>query len=379
MGRIIGNRSDSDGPTVVFIGGIHGNEPAGVLALHQVFQQLEDKQIEIRGRILGLAGNVSALAQQKRFLSKDLNRIWDSRFATRFRSRENQTQDRENNGQVVEFREQEELFEIIEPLLKLDSPVYFLDLHTTSSASVPFIAINDQLSNREFAFRFTVKTVLGIEEYLDGPLLSFLNDFGHVALAFEAGQHDDPKSVELHISFIYLALLAAGVIDKPSVARLSRNQECVRLSEGKERDIFEVIFRRSITHEDGFQMKPGFQNFDPITKGELLAEDHRGPIISPRGGHIFMPLYQSSGTDGFFVVRRVPRWALSISSILRKIRFDDFLTLLPGISRSSEYTDALVVNRKVAFWLATELFHLLGFRRKKAEGDTLIFSRREIE
>lgn len=385
MDRIIGDcgGADQDGPTVVFIGGIHGNEPSGVIALQQVFQQLADNQTAIRGRVLGLAGNIPALAKQERFLSKDLNRIWDSgftsRFTSRFRSRKNQTQFSENHEQVVEYHEQNELFEIIEPLLKLDSPVYFFDLHTTSSASAPFIAINDQLSNREFALRFSVKTVLGIEEYLEGPLLSFLNDFGHVALAFEAGQHDDPESVELHISFIYLALLVAGVIDETSVASLSQQPARIRLAEGKNRGIFEVIFRKSIAEADGFHMKPGFQNFDSITKGELLADDHAGPISASRGGHVFMPLYQNSGNDGFFVVRRVPMWALTLSSTLRKIRFDNFLALLPGVSRSPAYPDALMVNKKVAFLLATELFHLLGFRRKKTEGDTLIFSRREIE
>ena len=198
-------------------------------------------------------------------------------------------------------------------------------------------------------------------------------------MAFEAGQHDDPESVELHISFIYLALFVAGVIDESSVASLSQQHAKIRLADGKNGGIFEVIFRKSIAEADGFQMKPGFQNFDPITKGELLADDQAGPIRASRGGHVFMPLYQNSGNDGFFVVRQVPMWALTLSSTLRKIRFDNFLALLPGVSRSPEYPDALLVNKKVAFLLATELFHLLGFRRKKTEGDTLIFSRREIE
>ena len=92
-----------------------------------------------------------------------------------------------------------------------------------------------------------------------------------------------------------------------------------------------------------------------------------------------MPLYQSVGTDGFFLVREVPEWALKLSVLLRKINFDSFLTLLPGVSRSKEQADTLVVNKKVARFLAVELFHLLGYRRKRTEGSEMIFSRREIQ
>ena len=87
---------------------------------------------------------------------------------------------------------------------------------------MPFIAINDQLNNRKFALKFPIPTVLGIEEYLEGPLLTYLNDYGHVAMAFEAGQHDDPESVTKHRSFIYLAMVAAGVIETRTNSKFQR-------------------------------------------------------------------------------------------------------------------------------------------------------------
>ena len=126
-------------------------------------------------------------------------------------------------------------------------------------------------------------------------------------------------------------------------------------------------------------MSPGYDNFTPVQKGELLACDRLGEINSHRPARIFMPLYQSVGTDGFFLVREVPEWALKLSVLLRKINFDSFLTLLPGVSRSKEQADTLVVNKKVARFLAVELFHLLGYRRKRTEGSEMIFSRREIQ
>jgi len=373
-GRVIGDRGDPAGPVVAFFGGIHGNEPSGVIALQNVFNHLEANQTQLRGQVIGLAGNLPALSEKKRFISKDLNRIWDRDFFRQFQTRADLA-----NGQPAEFLEQCELFEIIEPLLERDTPVFFIDLHTTSSDSVPFIAINDQLNNRGFALQFPVPTVLGIEEYLQGPLLSYLNDFGHVALGFEAGQHDDPESVKIHTSFIYLAMLRAGVIREMDIPDLQEHRQRLEERGRSDRGIFEVIYRKSISPEDGFEMEPGYRNFETIQKGESLAQDQQGEIQADREGRIFMPLYQNSGEDGFFIVRKVPMWALRLSSLLRKINFEHVLAWLPGVSRDSSQPHELVVNKKVARFLAVDIFHLLGYRRKKDDGDVWIFSRREID
>lgn len=50
-------------------------------------------------------------------------------------------------------------------------------------------------------------------------------------------------------------------------------------------------------------MQEGYDNFQRIKAGELLAFNDKGPIVSPYDGHVFMPLYQEEGEDGFFIVR----------------------------------------------------------------------------
>jgi hypothetical protein len=206
-----------------------------------------------------------------------------------------------------------------------------------------------------------------------------LNDFGHIALAFEAGQHDDPRSVKIHTSFIFLTMLKAGVIREVDIPDLDKHRDRLENSSRSDRGIFEVIYRKAVASGDGFEMRPGYRNFQSIHKGELLAGDREGDIRAQRRGRIFMPLYQNSGEDGFFIVRKVPMWALNLSSVLRKINFEQVLTWLPGISRDPTQAHALIVNKKVARFLAVELFHLLGYRRKKDDGEVMIFSRREID
>jgi hypothetical protein len=56
---------------------------------------------------------------------------------------------------------------------------------------------------------------------------------------------------------------------------------------------------------DGFAMRPGYRNFQKVKKGEHLADDHKGPIVSSIDGLVLMPLYQSQGSNGFFLVREV--------------------------------------------------------------------------
>ena len=56
--------------------------------------------------------------------------------------------------------------------------------------------------------------LLGIEEYLQGPLLSYINTLGYVSLGFESGQHDNKQAILNNIAFINLALEYSNVIKR---------------------------------------------------------------------------------------------------------------------------------------------------------------------
>ncbi len=383
--RLIGDAGNGNGPTIVFTGGIHGNEPTGVLAIKQIFEELERGGVTLDGRMVGLVGNMAALETDQRCHRQDLNRVWTQAFLKRWAKR---SADSAEPELTEEAKEQAELFELIEPFLldpkysrRRNAPpkLYFADLHTTSSKSAPFIGINDQIDNRSFALKFPVPKILGIEEHLEGPLLGLLNDLGHVSLTFEAGQHRDPNSLELHKAFVYSVLVYAGLLKREQAIDLSKHRQAMQDAGDSVPGIYEVVYRKPVAAEDQFKMEPGFANFSKIDKGQILAADKNGTIKAHRSGRIFMPLYQATGNDGFFIVRRVPAWALTLSRFLRRVNFERLLVLLPGISRSKTQPETVVVNKRIAKFLAIELFHLLGYRRKQDTGDRMIFSRREIE
>ena len=62
--RVLGDCSRGvSGPLLIVTGGVHGNEPSGVESLERVFAQLERKSVPLRGRCVGLAGNIASLAR----------------------------------------------------------------------------------------------------------------------------------------------------------------------------------------------------------------------------------------------------------------------------------------------------------------------------
>ncbi len=358
---------NKNAPTVVFIAGIHGNEPAGILGLKQVIDQFKAQSIALIGNCYAIAGNLNALEKNVRFEKSDLNRLWNLENVVNLNE----------NSDNPEIREQYDLYRVIKTIIsKNQGPFYFIDLHTTSARSVPFITISDSLNNRKFAAHFSLPVILGIEEYLEGPLLTFINEFGHVSLGFEAGQHDDHNSINNCIVFILKALVISGCLAENQLNNFENFADS--LSEGDNAEQFyEVVYKHSLKDGDDFKLKQRYENFDPVMKGKLLALHNGNQIKAHRRGQIFMPLYQKQGNDGFFIITRIPWVWLWISEIFRKLKLHGILRLLPGVQQdpSNEYT--LIVNSRTAKFLATEIFHLFGYRKKIAKNKKLYFIRRD--
>jgi hypothetical protein len=357
-------------PLVICIGGMHGNEPAGVFAAQRVLSELHAYNPPFRGSLIALAGNRAALARGCRFLAEDFNRMW---LPERLAALPAAVQS-ELNPEEWQCRE---LFEAIEVALgQRQGPVVFLDLHTTSADGVPFAIVSDTLVNRALAMSLAAPVILGLEEQLDGTLLNYMNDRGLAAVGFEGGQNDTPSSVEHNEAALWAILFAAGCLREGAVARAGSACSVLRRRSAGIPGILEVRYRHAITSSDQFVMEPGFVNFQPVSRGQLLAHDRKGEILAREYGRILLPLYQSQGSDGFFLVREIsPRW-LRLSALVRRMRLERLLHLLPGIERAPHRADTLIVDPRLARWLAIDLLHLFGFRRRRSERGKIVVSRR---
>lgn len=374
--RIIGRYGGQlEGPTVICIAGLHGNEPAGVLALEEVFDQLTGARLPFKGELIGVAGNLNALHEGVRFVEEDLNRMWQPGGI-----RELISQGDGSQARAYEQQERSELVKaFVESCRKKDSPVYFMDLHTTSAEGSPFITIADTLRNRRFTDNFPVPRILGIEEQLDSTLLNYINELGFISVGFEAGQHESPASIENSAAAIWIMLLNAGCIDSGDIPGIESHITTLRRAARGDCSVYEVRYRHDVNGEEGFSMEPGFTNFQEIKKGQLLAHDLDSEIRSPEGGKIFMPLYQKQGSDGFFIIREINPFWLGISSLLRRARAEKILPYLPGVNTLNGAHRTLAVDLRTAKWHVIELLHLLGYRKKSLSGGTLFVTKREFD
>ncbi len=340
-----------DANTIVFFGGIHGNEVAGYRALQEVFV---NNSFVFSGNVYAFWGNKRAIQKGIRFVDFDLNRLWGNYFS------------KNEKDLLPSISESRELLEIESCLTYIlarhaSGKVFFMDLHTTSSESSPFLPFNDSLQNRALASKFPVPLILGVEEYIQGSLMSYLNDLKCAALAFEAGMHTNFNSKYIHKAFVLYSMHQLNIINLSEMEVKSAKDTMannVNIPEG----FYEILYRHEIRTGDNFIMKSGYLNFVPIKKGELLADHNGEAVYSPFKGRIFMPSYQSPSSDGFFIIRKIPKVWLWLSKVLRGAKISAILPLLPGVSKHSEDKDILIVNPRVAFVLQKQILHLLGYR-----------------
>ena len=294
--RILGIlKGENPGPLVVFIAALHGNEKHGIEAFNNIYNSIRENQIAINGKIIGLMGNISATEANKRYLRYDLNRSWKSDYIDSLRN--------SNNPLRAEDAEMMELLEIIEEHSQGDyKDKIMVDLHGTSSDYGNFLVVPEDEEFYAVIKSLHLPVVVDLDKYLEGTLLGYSHTKGFISFAFEGGLIGSREAVELHVSGIWELLEAAGVITHHDHEDLDHYENKLKNSSINLPKVVKAFHRHWVEDEDEFVMKPGYRNFQRITKGEELAMDKKGPIYAPKEGMIFMPLYQNSGNDGFFLV-----------------------------------------------------------------------------
>ena len=312
MKRLIGEYSGSDkGTLVIALAAMHGNEPAGVLALRDLFQMLEDEPIknpnfQFQGRIVGLIGNLQAYERKMRFVKKDLNR---ELTLENIEKAKQPTRSLSQSQQAFEDLELIELLQCIDNQINTYKPekIIVLDLHTTSAAGGIFTFVSEDEESLDIAITLNAPVVKGLVKGLGGTTLHYFREknlgIPTVGICFEAGQHDDVFSVRRTIAWLVNCLKTVGCLNANDVE--SRHDEVLRGYSKNLPKAVQVIDNHHIMPNDNFKMRPNYQNFQPIKKGETLATDKNGVIQSPEDCLILMPLYQPQGSDGFFLVKEI--------------------------------------------------------------------------
>lgn len=303
--QIVQFKGEGNGPILIVIGSIHGNEHAGVKGIKLVEKMLEVEPItnpnfSFRGQLYGLIGNVSAFDQNVRYIEEDLNRIWQTEIISSLRESE-----------VALKNERHELFELLNFITDIiskhpDEEICILDLHTTSSPGGIFAIPNSDPKSQAISRKLHAPVILDMLQGISGTTLHYFNEQNFpnkkvTCVTFEAGQHEEKMSINRCIAAIVNCLRSIGCVSQEDVENIHDHV----LSEYAEKfpAASRLIHKHSIEESDQFKMLPGFSNFDVIRKGQKLGEDKEGDIICPMDGLILMPLYQKQGNEGFYIIR----------------------------------------------------------------------------
>ena len=308
--RLIGEYTGNErGPLLICFGGIHGNEPAGVKALEHLFKLLDEEptrnpNFTFKGKFVGFRGNTKGLEQKSRFIDRDLNRLWTAEHIHYVRQADKaklNTEDRELRALAIAVEQQIQQYQ--------PHQIVLLDLHTTSAKGGIFSIVSNDPESERIGIALRAPVIRGMQEGMYGTTIHYFNNHNigirTVSILFEAGQHDEPESVDNAVSAIIECMGAIGCVhrehieDKHDEILLGHSKNLPKLAK--------LLYRHPIYPGDGFEMRPGYRNFQPVHKGELLAKDRTGEIYSDYDGLILMPLYQTYGEDGFFIIRKLER------------------------------------------------------------------------
>lgn len=298
MKRVLGFiEGKQGGPLNILVGGLHGNEVAGVKAINQVFRDIRIHKIPVNGTLMGLAGNLQAIAANKRFIDYDLNRCWHGDFVEKV------------YGKQHTLAEDIELKTLHQLILKYNEAKFsrkiLIDLHTTSSEKGNFIVVPAEEAINPVVQSLQQPVVIDLDQHLSGTLLKYLRRYGFLAMAFEGGLIGSSKAIDLHEAGIWEILKASGAIAADVSADFLRSEKKLKEYSRKLPEFVKVKYHHQISAKDGFVMEPGFVNFQPVKRGQQVAHDHQGPINAPVDGLMFLPLYQEVGDDGFFIVEEI--------------------------------------------------------------------------
>lgn len=348
----------STGVTLVVIGGVHGNEPTGIIAAQRVLDTLNaEHPSAFNGRLIAMRGNIAALThrdRESRYITHDLNRLFtDEQIAL-------------PASTSPEHEQMQELLAALRAIRAQSERMVVIDLHTTSADMPPVVVLEDSIPARRLARRMPLPIYLGFEEELSGLLMDRVtHEMGAISMVVEGGQHKDENAVGVHEAVIWTMLDATGILPIDALRHELDPLRTLRRAAGDEQgQVYDIRYRYAITHPS-FAIREGIRSGMKVKRDvTIVATENDRAITSPMRGRVFMPNEQRRkhpGDDGFFIVRRVGEGWLGLSARLRRQRWlHALIAHMPGVYPRDDGT--LYVDADLAAVLRRQILHLLGYR-----------------
>lgn len=295
---------ENEGPRLLILGAVHGNEKCGTQAITRLITEIENGDVRLaRGSVtLVPITNPRAFAKDKRYDERNLNRF------------------------LVPMEKPDcyeaKIGNILCPMLRECD--YLLDLHSYKGQR-PFIFVGkNDIKGHEFAanlgehmmvtgwadaYKASGRVESAESEESTGTT-EYARRFGATSVTLECGNNKDPHSAEIAYAAIRNAMRYLALTDEPPIQK--KMAEAAKLV-----TVRQVIYRE----DEGGSFAKDWKHLDTVAKGEVIATTGAGKLLkAPRRGVIVMPDAKSPvGEEWFyFGTRERTPWYAAMGSMARR-------------------------------------------------------------
>jgi succinylglutamate desuccinylase len=274
--QVMANR---EGAHVVIVGGTHGNEPAGVKAMVAFHRRLIKDGIKLHsGKVSLLMGNPQAYRKDRRYVDRDLNRIFGDPDDT-----------------TVEGRRALEIKNFFTENKDIRS---LLDLHSVSIGDFK-ICVYKKQNVQSFKLAITISDIdlhfAYHPEHTPGTLIEAAGKHQICGIMVECGNHMSKQAVNTALEHIRAIVVYHNLMDAVLSSKKSMPATLIQ---------YESI--QSIRPAVNFRfLVEGVKTGTKLEKGQQFARDDTGYHVAAQECYIVVPsnLVKPTDTDAGFLCK----------------------------------------------------------------------------
>lgn len=255
-----------NGPCVVIMGAVHGNERLGEAVIAKLRHQITPEKLY--GDLILILGNPMAYGAHQRYMDCDLNRL----FGDNFNGLKKKPQSELN---VEEKR-------AIEIAPFLETADYLLDIHSTIKPSVPFVYCENTEKHLKIASLFGTQYVVSPSPgcrpaELTACADNYVDAHGGIGVTYEAGWHRGAAIFPEALVNTYAFLEHVGAMQPhlPQKARKKTTQL--------------IVYDYIIAETNYFKFSKDYENFDVVEKGEVIGVNNEKHFVAKEKSLMVFP------------------------------------------------------------------------------------------
>ena len=262
------------GPNILILGAIHGNEKCGTKAIKAIMARLNSGDLSLKsGRITFVPiCNPRAYAENKRYIDVNLNRVIG------------------HHDGAVHY--EQHLANEIAALI--DAHDFVLDLHSIHSQSAAFAFLDDPHPDAQaLCAHLDVEVILTgwpemYEASEDCTTQEYAGRLGKGAVTVECGQHDDPAAIDAALDAIIKTCAFFDMIDQ----KITPNAQ----------SMFIQAKHKIVKNAAGQLIEP-MEHLSTVRKGDVLANYEDGSSVNAdEDGYILLPFKEANIGDEWFYI-----------------------------------------------------------------------------